>query len=192
MFRQGYKLDNGLKDGNNNEIKTINNNVLGGLSKEKALHTGTQADSDLLIVFKNEDNKYVVICIEAKCDTSWDFDQLGYKLKRLGSIKKFIDTNKIAVELYFIMYSPFELVDLKGLVFKANINRKKHNMKNNKRRPMIKLINDFDCATDSIGKKRPYWIKMTVGKVLYNPIRKDKYDRLDSYRLISFDRKEFN
>ena len=57
----------------------------GPFCNDIGVSTGTQQDTDLLIVFESE-GVYHLILVEAKAYSSWDNDQLKRKAERLGRI----------------------------------------------------------------------------------------------------------
>lgn len=65
------------------------------------LITGTNEDIDFVIAFDN-----TIILIEAKCETSWNNEQLNSKVKRLEKIFSHINTsNKINIKLVLMSQS---------------------------------------------------------------------------------------
>lgn len=215
LLYKNYELttsnDNNLIDEHKGEILALKNDDLGGLDKINALHSGTQYDSDLLIVYKKKrkENGYVVISLEAKCDTSWNFDQLGYKLKRLKVIRDLLDRMNreqgTSHQLFFVMYSPNEIVNLEGQVNTANINRDAANQrklkanagtKNKDKKPQgilppFHIIEDFHLEDDSQQKKRPYWLKMKMPPVLFDLEREEGILKSKKYDYVKVIRNEY-
>ena len=140
-------------------IKTLEsvfpNCAMGGLMDEHAINTGKQDDSDIIIVFKRDDD-YHIILVEAKCDTKWNQKQLIYKMERITILYNFIKDNDLNVKLYFTTYSP-KMLDKFDFTTRYSF-------------PSFLLGAKYDDNT-----LRPAWFEMEIKHPLFKATRQDGF-----------------
>ena len=114
LYQGGYDIRRGNKrievyDNNNRKLRpqqfsNINSKVQNPNYK---ITRSTHEDIDFIIVYKDEKTeRYMIIMMEAKCDTAWDFTQLGQKVNRINDIHNYITTYSLPVDMRFALYSP--------------------------------------------------------------------------------------